>query len=264
MTDKYESYTLDIFVLDVEKEILCYLEEREKVFLLSVTHALNELNMSNRFFAWASNYDDKHWLDRRAGMTQALFFGKIYAMKIYQFYELLRKYYFAHGMRNEQQDAPLSKRFHDYLPCSGKRALKDLKAYFSKENLIERCRNEFSAHYDLNKTDIRKFDNLQSHEKQWYVSQSYANTLFYASDMLFFHSLFNQKDAAPIDKSIDNFLNDIIVIGGHAKEFADAFQISVLRRYTNSVNYKKIQLPNTPVFEDVKLPFFCRQRRTDQ
>jgi len=64
------------------------------------------------------------------------------AGKLKEAWQVVQKGYFA---------TSLSKQFHSKLPMEGSDALKTLKDYFSRPNLVETLRNNYGFHHDLDK-----------------------------------------------------------------------------------------------------------------
>jgi len=143
-------------------------------------HAANELSVLMKLFVLCARHNGKTEMEREAINAQAMAIGRILTGKLYECWKLLCSAFFR---------TQLSKIYEPKFDEEGKVALKSLKQYFGRKNLIETVRNRHAFHYS-NDQISQGYTNLSGDEAlNIYLSKTNTNTLFAFADKIANYSL---------------------------------------------------------------------------
>ncbi|MFI5295975.1 MAG: hypothetical protein ACHQ0Y_13245 [Thermodesulfovibrionales bacterium] len=159
----------------IDSKKLRVIPEDERVLFILLGHAVNEINILRKTFYLFSQFSEEPRWRAHVHTSQSLVFARILTGKLFEAWELLRKGYF--GTR-------LSHEYDQHLDTEIKEALKSLKQYFGRDNLIDTIRNRFAFHYSPNDAKAILEHSLPNEEMVMYMAPDEANTLYYASEFV--------------------------------------------------------------------------------
>ena len=153
------------------------LDEIEQVFFIQLMHFLNELIVLQKCVIVSSNkLESLKPIEKRGQISQAQFFIRTLAGKLYEGWEMIRKDFFK---------TQLSREYESLLSQKGKESLSELKIYFKdKNNLVHLIRDKFAFHYDKEKIKEQTDKIPQEALLEVYTSEQPANCLYSLSDTI--------------------------------------------------------------------------------
>jgi len=155
----------------IKKIILSKLEldsipENERVLLIQVGHFFNEVSIFHKLLIFAHK-ESTSGVERAVYTSQAMVIARCYVGKLLEGWKMLQKCFFG---------SKLSKEYENLLHSQGKDALANLKKYFSKQNIIQKIRNNYSFHYPLDDEVIKQYNTYADETKfMLFVSEHISN-----------------------------------------------------------------------------------------
>jgi len=240
-----------VYTTDVAKEMLARIPDQERTFLLGIGHIANEVNVLQKLFYWASCSIGDHDLIRKAHTTQAITLAKVLAGKLSEAWVFLQKAFFA---------SSLSKDWESKLQPDALEALKKLKKYFGRNNLVVNVRNRFAFHYSA--SDIAAGFALPPDGESWQVimSESNANSLYYVADLVANYAMLESISPGRHQTAIERLIDELISVARFFIEFAGGCWIVAtdmyLLREDGKMPVKEYKIEDAPALDRVDLPFF--------
>lgn len=244
---------MTIYQVRFSKTELSKLPEDEQIFLLQLTHFLNEISMLHKCLVMSGNgLGTSNDIERQGQVALALFFLRLLAGKLKEGWEMLQKGYFGSKSR-------LSQYYESELPPIGRDSLKKLKQYFARENAINFIRDELSFHYGkgkikevLNRTsDTDNFEMVLSEE---------ATSLYSFSDFMVHKALFEYFEPSGIEKSLKKLMDEVVRdVSKWFLDFGGECLLITVKKL--NIDYTNIEIADPPLLRDLKLPYFVRDHR---
>ncbi len=230
------------------KEDLAAVEEKERIFFIGTAHISNEINVLSKLFQWAISRPTSE-IERRVMLTQGLMLGRLLNGKLYECWRFLEKAFFG---------AQVSKIYSPILSGDATEALKELKAYFSSNNVIATVRNEFSFHYDPTHfgTGYNALENDVLLEI--YLAEQNANTIFSFADDIVGRGMIDAINSTDKSKAMDSFMTETSRISGLISVFLGSCMRLAIDR---NLSHKKtgvdvITLSGLQNWSDIRIPYF--------
>lgn len=232
------------------KTQLNQLSEEEKIFFVQLTHLLDELMILAKCVKFASNpMKVKQEAERTAQYTQALFFIKILAGKIYEGWKMLQTSYLS---------SKLSQKYDKMLSVPASESIKELKKYFAKNNRIREIRNKYAFHYDRKKIEDQLNHITQDETLSMLISEHQGNSLFAFSDIIINSAILNSINPNDQQKAMDALFEEVILkVCKWFQDFGYGFVELIMERLV--FDCEEIELKDVQSIEDVKLPYFVRR-----
>jgi hypothetical protein len=234
----------------IPKSKLVLIPEDERIFFVQLTYLLNELYILQKSI-YFSTQETSNVIERKGRNSQALFFVRIQAGKLFEGWELLQKKFFS---------TKISQKYEIEFSDLGRNSLTELKRYFGKENIISMIRNEFAFHYSHESSDKIKeliLDVPDSEVFEMYLSEEHGNCLYDISQVLVNIAILNSIDSSDTQKALEKILQEVHQV---TKWFLDFGGDCVLIIMKNSgLQHGEIEIPDPPSINEVILPYFVRK-----
>jgi hypothetical protein len=241
--------TMKFSVIRISKAHLESLSEDEQVLLVQLGKLLNELNISEKCLLIANaNVESSPGVERTSHVTQGWFFMSMSALKLDAGRkEVLQKLY---------EGTQLSKKYEPRLPDETKRAVKQIRKYFNKEdNYISLIRNAVTAHYDAGKIK-EQIDDLSSESSfDWILSEMGGNCLFALSRDIEFLAILNSVDASTEQEAFGMIVDDLIEVTGWFLQFAHDCICAIIADLRLAVE-EEVEIVTPPSLAETRLPYF--------
>lgn len=223
----------------------------ERVLIVLLSHAANELSVLTKLFHFCSSHEVDIPVLIEARNAQALVMGRLLTGKIYECWKLLQSAFF--GSRVSKQYEPLFDR-------EGAAALDNLKKYFGRKNLIEAVRNKFAFHYAPDQVQAG-YDKLGEHDLlDVYLSKTNANTLYVFAETVTGRSLMESIDAEDHARSIGALIHETSQVIGWLNEMIGACLSTCLRLHVGGDLYALgatiVEVEGAPDWKNVMIPYF--------
>jgi hypothetical protein len=221
--------------------------EEERTLFLSLGHFLNQAAILGKWINWCSAADGASEVERRGASAQSMLVLSLFAAKLNEGWELLQKQYFA---------SKLSKDYTGALEKGALDSLEKLKRYFSSDNILKTCRNEYAFHYapDLLK---EHYPNLpKDEETDIYLCEQNGLSLYHVCEMAAARSVLATLGKGDPGAGMNNLITESLKISFLFQSFVAGFMMVFLKRL-GVPNHTEVAIGKPPKFEDVKIPFLA-------
>ena len=235
------------------------MRESERTLFLLLGHAVNEINVLNKLFYFANNYDHETEWRRHAHLTQGLVLVRALIGKLNETWELLNKTYFK---------TQLSKLYGPKLNPDAAEAVQNLGKYFGKSNLIRKLRNSFSFHYDASEISKINPHDLGEDELVVYMAQNNGNSVYYASEYAVNVAILESIVPGNAQESFDKLLLETTTVVGWLNEAAQGIMAEIADLYLapahGPIPLEPIDIGELPSAESVIIPYFTASPSPDE
>lgn len=223
----------------------------EKALLVLLGHAVNEINVLNKTFYIATQFDEEPQWRVHAHVSQSLVFARSLVGKLNEAWELLQRGYFG---------SKLSKAYHDHLKPDAGSALEKLKRYFGHENMIVAVRNRFAFHYSLRDAKTTLDRDLDDEEMVMYIARDNGNTLFYFFEYVIGRALVEAIEPGAPEAALSRLMTETSQVVGWFNDLAGGIMTHIVETYLLGFDGKlalePIDIGTVPAAEALEIPYF--------
>ena len=242
--------------INISKAELLSIPKKELELFIQLTNFYNDVNILQKMMVISGISREKANNNKIVEMSlssQALFFMRIQAGKLYEGWNMLGEHFF--------NNKTFSEEYHKKGSSQSKENLSKLKKYFGKNNLIENIRNTYTFHYskESSKNMIKQIINAPDSEIfEIYLSKEYGNCFYSIAHDLLNTSILKDIDSDDQAKAMNKYFQEIMDI---TKCFLNFTQdsIGVISKMYLQMNYEEIQIPEPQNLNDIRLPFFVKR-----
>jgi len=226
----------------------------ERSLLMVLAHASNEINTFNKLLFLSTNFSHGREWQTQAQISQSLTLARTLAGKLSEAWTVTTAGYF--GTKLSQKHT---------LDNSGNEAIKKLKNYFGRKNLINSVRNEFAFHYSLERAGIDIHNDTPVEELSIYLHPSIGNSLYQFAEFLINKALMESISPADLEAAPDVFLTEISSVVSWFNDFSQSAIFSILEKTIGIEEVQKtrheIDIGEVPLSSDIKLPYFLEIKK---
>jgi len=240
-----------IHKVTISKEQLSLFPEKERVLFIQIGHLANELTILTKLLIYAHK-DSEIDAIRKAYTTQASVISRICIGKVFEGWRLLESGLFASG---------LSKNYEAKLSPAGSEALKKLKKYFGKKNLISDIRNRFSFH-NPSFEEVRDLlaSIPQEAELTMYLGTQVANSNYYLSEEIISRAMLACIASDSLAHAMDKMHKELSEVSGWLVDFCGHCMVALseehLRQCKENLLLEEINVQSQGNIRDSTIPFF--------
>jgi len=243
-----------IYKVTISKEQLSLFPETERVLFIQIGHLANELTILTKLLIYAHK-DSEIDAIRKAYTTQAAVISRICIGKIFEGWRLLESSLFASG---------LSKKYEAKLPPAGSEALKKLKKYFGKKNLVSEIRNRFSFH-NPSFEEVRDLlaSIPQEAELTMYLGTQVANSNYYLSEEIISRAMLACIASESLAHAMDRMHKELSEVSGWLVEFCGHCMVALSEEHWSQCKedllLEEINVQSQGNIRDFTIPFFVER-----
>lgn len=221
----------------------------EKTLLVCAGHIANELNILNKFLVWSIRRSEG--IDSLVSGMQALTIAKLTAGKILEAHLLLKKC-FARTVADES-NLPLNEETRS--------AIKEIRRYFQKTNLVYRVRNQLSFHYNFEVLQAAAQDILGIQGSVVVAGITSGNTYHVGAELAANKALLGVIGAKSDEASLDAFFAEVQHVEDLMIKFLDGAVHAILTKYVPDLANISIResIKVSHSMDTFKVPFFTTQ-----
>ena len=242
--------------LQISKDELLSIPEEELELFIQLTNFYNDVNILQKLMAISGISREKANNNKIVKMSlssQALFFMRIQAGKLYEGWKMLGIHFFNNEI--------FSKKYNKKGSPQSKKNLSKLKKYFGKNNLIENIRNTYTFHYskESSKNMIKQIINAPDSEIfEIYLSKEYCSCFYSIAHDLLNTSILEDIDSDDQAKAMKKYFQEIMDVTKWFLNFSQDCILVISKKYLQ-MNYEEVQIPEPQKLDDVTLPFFVKR-----
>ncbi|MEN6473073.1 MAG: hypothetical protein ABFD81_03590 [Syntrophaceae bacterium] len=245
---------MEIHKVTISKEQLSLLPEKDRVLFIQIGHLANELTILTKLLLYAHT-DAKLDAIRKAYTIQASVISRICIGKVFEGWRLLQSSLLASG---------LSHKYEAKLSPAGSEALRKLKKYFGKKNLISEIRNRFSFHNPSFK-DVR--DLLASipeeAELTMYLGTQVANSNYYLSEEIISMAMLSYVESDSLEQAMKKMHKELSEVSGWLVDFCGHCMVAISEEHWSQCKedllLEKINVQSQGNVRDFTIPFFVER-----
>ncbi|MGA3209138.1 MAG: hypothetical protein ABSE05_15125 [Syntrophales bacterium] len=248
---------LKLFRVTVSKARFDVIPESERLLFIRFGHLIDEINTLLRVFLWSTPTERLKEEERNGRSAQCMVIARVLTGKMYEAYGLIKRHYIGEK---------ISVKYDSLLNDTAREALRCLKRYFSKPNLINAVRNKYAFHY-LHE-ELAKFlikipteDNLI-----FYLSQDSRNSLFCSADAIVCRAMLDAIEPDQPDVAQRRLEEETIQVTKWLQSFLNWYMYTVMKRYLgknfNELGAKEIVI-YPPKDTEIEIPYFvCLEKES--
>jgi hypothetical protein len=245
---------IKVYRIPVPKDRLRAMPKDERVLLLLLGYAANQLSMLQKFLNFATNRTPEAEFEQHMTGSQTQMLVRLLVGSLNEAWLLI-------STRFLQQ--PFAKEYLAKIDADGLDALGALKRQFGGSNLLNAVRNNYAFHYPRTDEAEAAFDaacNNPDLDDCWnlYFSHHGFNSSFFLSDLIFIHGISGKVAGATLETAQQELMREASGASSNLIEFAKAFFAAAwLRRFGTEIVAKDVMTVNdAPDVDQVWLPFF--------
>jgi hypothetical protein len=242
---------LQIHHITLTRKQLDSIPEAERRLLVLMAHAGNELNVLSKLFHFSAKAKSEMPILQKAENTQSMVIGRVLTGKIYECWKLMQSAFFGSG---------LSKKYEPQFDPEASLALKALKQYFGRENLIEKVRNGHAFHYSLDQIDAGYRTLVDGDPLEVYLAKANTNTVYTFADTIAGRAMLEDIRPGDHQRAFEMLVEETSKAVGRVNEVIGATMIICFRTYLGGDLYalgaKVIEIQGAPDSQSVSIPFF--------
>jgi hypothetical protein len=253
---------MDVHQIKIDRAKLAAMPETERVLLLLLSHATNELNVLTKLILMMRKDDPPSPIIDHAEAGQTFIFMRLLIGKLHEAWELFR----ARVLTDRAMSTTLLPR----LPSEAANALTALKNHFGRGSALTAIRNKVSFHYaDKENLTEANFQQLAAAEPlQFYLTDTVGNCFYHAGELvaqLGVINLMKTPPAGPEDTSstqaraLNALCTDIIQVSDDMTELFRELIALLGKDVADSVSTETI--PDGPKLSTLTLPYFVDYSR---
>lgn len=238
---------MKLIKIEIPKSELLSISENERIFFVQLANLLNDLNIFRKLVYFSSK-ETKNDIIRKAQNSQALALIRIQAGKLGEGWELLQREFFT---------SKVSIEYEPLLDSKAQEALKKIKDYFGKENLIKLIRNEFAFHYSSGKIKQLINDAPEGEVFEAFLSENHGNCLYFISHVIVNFAILKSIGGNDFWDAMDKLLKEVNEVTLWFFDFLGECIAIILQKYKHlGIVTKEIEIPEPPKMDSVDLPYF--------
>lgn len=180
-----------------------HLSDDEAFFVYICSIAYNEITALKRIAMLTTEFISEDGISSSIAFSNEFTIAKLTAGKIFEGWELLRKFYFS---------TQLSQKYKSNL---GKEYLEDLnylKIYFNGSNILKRTRDKLAFHYSGKDRD-NSLVAIGRRDFSFLLAENYLNSIFHSADRSAFEAM-AMSDEVETERALAQLRGDIAEVGG--------------------------------------------------
>lgn len=247
---------MELFEVNITKEQLKSIPEKERVFFILLSHIVNILYTLRKLTLFcAAGREESNKIVRRAENSQALLMVRLTAGYLWEGWRLLDINYFG---------SCISKDYDNLLSDDAKKCLRDMKRYFRIKNNVKTIRNNFAFHHFQETPElISKFIEKETAGKYSLYFNEYAGLCFYElPDTIINNAILRLVKGETDWERLENLDKEIGDTAQKYLVFANKFVSHFYKKYFPSLNPQKIDIPEPPKIYEISIP--CFTAKTDE
>ena len=241
---------MNIFQGKLNREVLLKVPKLERNNFLAVAHLQNEIRFCLSGVVWSHDFTSDDEVIVQGQLALNFFYLKTLAGKLNEGWELIHKSHF--------KNKKLSIEFSETADKEALGLLKELKKYFSANNLINEIRNNHSFHYSPDELG-EKLNDLPEELDLYISKENDANTLYYFAEALANQRIIDKLNLEAQQNPLEAIYSELIGVAKKFNKFNMLYMAHFLTKYNPEIwacPAEPVDLGEIPEFSKVIIPFF--------
>jgi hypothetical protein len=241
---------MNVFQGKLSKEALLNIPKAERNNFIAVAHMQNEIRFCLYGVIWSHDFSSNIEAVVHGQLALNFFYLKTLAGKLNEGWEFLQKSHFKNKV--------LSTGFSETAENEALALLRELKRYFSGNNVINEIRNSHAFHYSPDELGEKLADLPE--ELDLYISKDNdANTLYYLAEALANQRVVDRLNLGEYQNPLDAIYSEIIGVAKIFKKFNMLYLKHFIKKYNPEIwecPVERVEFDILQEFSKVSVPFF--------
>ena len=248
---------MEVHHIELDRTKLAAMPETERVLLLLLAHASNEINVLTKLILMMRKDDPPSPIIDHVEAGQTFIIMRLLIGKLHEAWEMFKN--------RVQSDSTIAARYIPRLRTEAATALQSLNRHFGQGSALTAIRNKISFHFsdkeNLTETNFQQL--AQSEPLQFYLSKTVGNSFYHAGELvaqLSAISLMKAPAADPNDtrspeaRAFAALCDEIITVSRDITELFGEL-IGILGEHVVG-QVTTVQIPDGPKLSTFSLPYF--------
>lgn len=244
---------IEVFRIPVPKAKLAAMPPAERVLLLLITHAVNQLTTLMRLLIFSTNHETSNELENTLSAAQSQAILRFLFGTVSESWEMLR--------RPENQNL-IGTDYIQLMPAAGVESYKKLKKLFGKSNFLHRIRNNLVFHFPCPETVEAAFSEVPDDQDwAWYASTTYSNSFYLASDYIISAGIIKETGEPDVAMAFCRVMDEVMLAADKLTDFCSHLAKAMIARHLDAalLSPKRgsgTKIHSAPRLKSVSIPFF--------
>lgn len=230
---------------------LAAIPAKERAFLVLSGHILNEVNALNKLLYCSSRLQAGPAWEVHSSNCQSFLFTRTLVGKLNEAWTAIQSGYFK---------TRLSQIYDGVLNAHTSEALRELKKYFGRSNLVKSIRNTFAFHYSLEHAEATPPEDTDPKELVLYLHHQIGNTLYQFAEFVMNKALLDSLKPDNPAEAMDCLLREMSQVVGWLNEFTQGVMIAILEMHVGFEALHStavmVELAGVPTVQEARIPYF--------
>jgi hypothetical protein len=248
---------VEIHRVTLDRTLLAAMPESERVLLLLLAHASNEINVLTKLILMMRKDDPPSPIFDHVEGGQTFILMRLLIGKLHEAWELFKN--------RVQSNRSIATTYIPRLRPEAAPALEALKRYFGAGSVLSAIRNRISFHYsDKENLTEASFQQLaQSEPLQFYLTKTVGNSFYHAAELITQLAAINLMKAPPADpngnasaeaRAFAVLCDEIIEVSRHITELFGELIATLSENVVGGMATEPV--PDGPKLSTFSLPYF--------
>jgi hypothetical protein len=234
----------------ISKKQISTLPQDERVLLLLMGHALNQISVFLKLFTFSSNKDPAHPIEGRVSAAQSHIILRVLFGVLLEAWNVICT------------NKPIIDRYMPEIDDDGQQSYKTLEEYFQKSSLLYKLRNNFAYHLPNTKVVEKAFNSIPENEDwEWYLSPHNANSFYFSCELIMGYGVLNlARNKASPDAALGEVIKEVRHVANTMPYFLMPFIRAILfRHFGESIldTLPGVTISDAPSLFEFWIPFFA-------
>jgi hypothetical protein len=246
---------INVYRIPLPKESLRAMSKDERVLVLLLGYAANQIAMMCKLVMFATNKTPEDRVEQNAASVQTQMLARLTIGVANEAWELVRTRFL---------ESLVGKEYATRLNANGQQALARLKGVFASSNMLSKIRTNYAFHHPRSDSVERAFEvtcSASEFDDDWniYLSDNNLNSMFFISDLVILHGILDVTDESNLIAAQERVMNEVAKVAEALTIFAFSFLEAVIVKHFNAqLAVELCAKLNAPNVMDPYLPFFVQ------
>jgi hypothetical protein len=234
----------------ISKKQISTLPKDERVLLLLMGHALNQISVFLKLFSFSSNKDPAHPIEGRVSAAQSHIILRVLSGVLLEAWNVICT------------NKPIIDRYMPEIDDDGQKSYKTLEEYFQKSSLLYKLRNNFAYHLPNAKVVEKAFNSIPENEDwEWYLSFHNTNSFYFSCELIMGYGILNlARNKTSPDAALGEVIKEVRHVANTMPYFLMPFIKAILfRNFGESIldTLPGVTISDAPSLFEFWIPFFA-------
>jgi len=245
---------IEVYRIPMSKQKLAELPRGERVLLLLMGQAANQINVFWKLATFSTNHTPANEIECRLSAAQSHILLRALFGTVFEAWNMICIH------------KHIVEKYLPHIDDDGRSGYNFLQKYFSNSKRLDNLRHNFSYHYPNAKVVERTFKSVPDNEEgwEWYLSHTNTNSFYFPSEHIMTYGVMNEaKDKSSQQTALSEVLAEIEHVAGTIPRFIMPFMRAMLYKHFGEsildTRPEKTIIRDAPGLFEFWIPFFAER-----